>query len=79
MIITASITLEHKQLETVLSENSKLGSLKAIANHEYGIELEWVSDSSIRIQGKMSAITLLAEEWQPATLSLESFTEDDEL
>ena len=51
MIITATIRLDHKQLD----------------------------EETIQIEGKMSSITMLAEEWQPSNLTLVSFTEDDEL
>ena len=66
-------------MENILAKNSHLGTLKDIADHEYGIDLEWTDEESIQIEGKMSSITMLAEEWQPSNLTLVSFTEDDEL
>jgi hypothetical protein len=79
MIITATIRLDHKQLETILAKSSHLGNLKDIAAHDFGLELEWADEDIIKIEGKMSSITMLAEEWQPLNLTLTSFTEDDEL
>ena len=79
MIITATIRLDHKQLESIIANNSHLGTLKDIAEHDFGIDLEWTDEETIQIEGKMSSITMLAEEWQPANLTLVSFTEDDEL
>jgi len=79
MIITATIDLERKQLETILAEGSHIGNLKAIADQSFGIELEWLDDSKIQISGKMWSITMIAEAWHPVKLELISYTEDDEL
>tara|TARA_R110001599_G_scaffold340563_1_gene560969 strand:- start:63 stop:302 length:240 start_codon:yes stop_codon:yes gene_type:complete len=79
MIITAHITLDPKGLESIHASSSHIGTIKDIADHDFGIDLEWTDEYIIKIEGKMSAITMLAEEWQPTSLTLVSFTEDDEL
>ena len=79
MIITATIQLNHQQMENILAKSSHLGTIKDIADHDFGIDLKWTDEETIQIEGKMSSITMLAEEWQPANLTLVSFTEDDEL
>jgi hypothetical protein len=79
MIITATIELNHQQMETILAKSSHLGTLKDIADYDFGIDLKWTDEDTIQIEGKMSSITMLVEEWQPLNLTLTSFTEDDEL
>ena len=79
MIITANIVLEPSQLDKILSENSHLPNLKAIADHEFTIDLRWTSDETLRIEGDMTSITALVDKWRPCTLEFVRFTEDDEL
>ena len=79
MIITAHIKITRQQLETILAANSQLGTLKEIADHDQNLVLEWLDDDTIELKGRMSDITRVVEDWQPESINLISFTEDDEL
>ncbi len=79
MIITASMKLTRQQMETVLANNPNFGSLREIAECDHHIDLVWTPDDRLKLEGLMSDISRIVEDWQPAEFSLDSFTEDDEL
>ena len=79
MTITADIVLDPLRLDQILSENSHLPNLKAIADHDFTINLRWSSDETLRIEGDMASITALVDKWRPCKLEFIKFTEDDEL
>jgi hypothetical protein len=66
-------------METILANNSHLGSLKEIADCDHHIDLVWTPDDRLKLEGSMSGISRIVEDWQPSEFSLDGFTEDDEL
>lgn len=79
MTIKASFQLTPEDLNGILDNNDHLPNLAAIAQFDYGLELSWLDDLRIQVEGKMDAITLLVEEWSPDCFQFDSYTNNDEL